>query len=145
MTRRSFDVIDVVEILEHWHAGRSNAHVAASVGVDRGRVRKYVEPAEAAGLFPGGPPLSRAQWVEMVGGWFPELVEAKARSLTWPAIDVHRARIGSTRKVRTTSLGMSFDPQVRHVAHGRERPRRAALVADSVAIVYQRRRGNGQP
>src|SRR3954464_12115866 len=87
------DVIDVVEILEHWHAGRSKSQVAASVGVDRATVRKYVAPAEAAGLTPGGPPLSRAEWSELVTGWFPELVEAKARSLTWPSIDAHRDRI----------------------------------------------------
>jgi hypothetical protein len=93
MARRAFDVIDVVEVLQHWHAGRSKADVAASVGVDRGTVRKYVGPAEAAGLAPGGPPLSRAQWAELVGGWFPELVDAKARSLTYPAINAHRERI----------------------------------------------------
>jgi len=52
-------VIDVVEVLQHWHAGRSKTDVAASVGVDRGTVRKYVASAEAAGLAPGGPPLSR--------------------------------------------------------------------------------------
>jgi len=45
MARRAFDVIDVVEVLQHWHAGRSKADVAASVGVDRGTVRKYVAPA----------------------------------------------------------------------------------------------------
>lgn len=93
MARRAFDVIDVVEVLEHWHAGRSKADVAASVGVDRGTVRKYVAPAEAAGLVPGGPPLSRAEWVELVRGWFPELVDAKARSLTYPMINEHRGRI----------------------------------------------------
>jgi hypothetical protein len=103
MARRQFDVIDVVEILEHWHAGRSKAQVAASVGVDRGTVRKYVSPAEQAGLVPGGPPLSRAQWMELVAGWFPELVDAKARSLTWPMIDVHRDRIGEMLETNTVT------------------------------------------
>jgi transposase len=93
MARRAFDVIDVVEVLQHWHAGRSKADVAASVGVDRGTVRKYVAPAEAAGLAPGGPSLSRVEWVELVRGWFPELVDAKARSLTYPEINAHRDRI----------------------------------------------------
>lgn len=93
MARRAFDVIDVVEVLQHWHAGRSKADVAASVGVDRGTVRKYVAPAEAAGLEPGGPPLSRAEWVELVRGWFPELIDAKARSLTYAEINAHRDRI----------------------------------------------------
>lgn len=42
MARRTFDVIDVVEILQHWYAGRSKTDVAASVGVDRGTVRQGV-------------------------------------------------------------------------------------------------------
>src|SRR5215213_2074272 len=84
MARRTFDVIDVVEVLQHWHAGRSKADVAASVGVDRGTVRKYVAPAEAAGFVPGGPALSRAEWLELVRGWFPELVEAKGAQPHYP-------------------------------------------------------------
>lgn len=76
MARRAFEVIDVVALLQHWHAGRSKAEVAASVGVNRGTVRKYVAAAEAAGLVPGGPPLSRGEWVELVRGWFPELIDA---------------------------------------------------------------------
>ena len=46
-------MIDVTEILEHWHAGRSQAEIAASLGVDRKTVRKYTAPAIAAGLTPG--------------------------------------------------------------------------------------------
>ena len=92
MARRTFDVIDVVEILEHWHAGRSKMAVAASVGVDRETVRRYVAPAEAAGMVPGGPRFSRAEWAELVAGWFPQLVDAKARSLTFPVINEHRER-----------------------------------------------------
>jgi len=103
MARRAFDVIDVVEVLQHWHAGRSKADVAASVGVDRGTVRKYVAPAEAAGLAPGGAPLSRAEWVELVRGWFPELIDAKARSLTYPEINVHRDRIESMLATNTVT------------------------------------------
>ena len=86
-------MIDVVEILQHWHAGRPKAEVAASVGVDRGTVRKYVAPAEAAGIVPGGPALSRAEWLELARGWFPELIDAKARSLTFGVINAHRDRI----------------------------------------------------
>jgi transposase len=103
MARRTFEMIDVVEILEHWHAGRSKSQVAASVGVDRATVRKYVAPAEAAGLVPGGPVLTRAQWVELVAGWFPELAGAKARSLTWPLIDAHRERISEMLKTNTVT------------------------------------------
>ncbi|HET7722461.1 MAG TPA: IS21 family transposase, partial [Acidimicrobiales bacterium] len=86
-------MIDVVEILQHWHAGRSKSQVAASVGVDRSTVAKYVARAEAEGLAPGGETLSRAEWAERVAGWFPELVDAKARSLTFPEINRLRAHV----------------------------------------------------
>jgi hypothetical protein len=93
LVKRSFEVIDVVEILQHWHAGRPKTVVAASVGVDVKTVRKYVAPAEAAGVAPGGPPLSRAEWAALVTGWFPELVDAQARGLTFGEIDRFRAQI----------------------------------------------------
>jgi hypothetical protein len=48
-------VIDVSEILMHWHAGRSKNELAASLGVDRKSLRKYIAPAGAAGITPGGP------------------------------------------------------------------------------------------
>lgn len=93
MARRAFDVIDVVEILQHWYAGRSKTDVAASVGVDRGTVRKYLALAEAEGLEPGGPPIGRTEWIHRVEEWFPELVDAKLRSLTYPEINAYRAVI----------------------------------------------------
>lgn len=98
-------MIDVVEVLQHWHAGRPKSAVASSLGIDDKTVRKYVAPAEAAGMVPApeGPALSRAEWAELVRGWFPELVDAKARSLTWPAIDVHRERIGEMLKTNTVT------------------------------------------
>jgi transposase len=103
MTRRSFDVIDVVEILQHWHAGRPKAQIAVSLGIDRGTIRKYLGPAEAAGLAPGGPPLSRAEWAELVRSWFPELVDAKARSLTFPVINAQRDLVEEMLKTNTVS------------------------------------------
>jgi hypothetical protein len=57
-------VVDVVEILVHWHAGRRIGEVCSSLRVDPKTVRKYTAPAIAAGLAPGGPPLS----VEQMGG-----------------------------------------------------------------------------
>lgn len=76
MASRASDVIDVVEILQHWHAGRARVGIADSLAVDVKTVRKYVAPAEAAGLVPGGPRLSRARWAQLVVCWFPELVDA---------------------------------------------------------------------
>src|SRR3954471_9275359 len=108
MARRGIDVIDVVEILEHWHAGRSKSQVAASVGVDRGTVRKYVGPAEAAGLTPGGAAPARgarAESSELVVGSFPHLVDAKPRSLTWPTNDAPRDRISYMLKTNPVSTG----------------------------------------
>lgn len=103
MARRSFDVIDVVEILQHWHAGRPKSVIASSLGVDAKTVRKYVRPAEAAGLSPGGPALSRDEWAVLVADWWPELVDAKARSLTFGVIDPHRERIGEMLKTNRPS------------------------------------------
>ena len=42
MARRTFDVIDVTEILVHWHAGRSKNEMAQSLGVDRKTLRNRV-------------------------------------------------------------------------------------------------------
>jgi transposase len=103
MARRQFDVIDIVEVLQHWHAGRPKSVVASSLGIDPKTVRKYVAPAEAAGLAPGGPALSRAEWAELVRGWFPELVDGRVRSRVWPAIDAHRSRIGEMLETNTVT------------------------------------------
>jgi len=43
-------MIDIVEILIHWYAGRSQNELAASLGVDRKTLRKYTTPARAAGI-----------------------------------------------------------------------------------------------
>ena len=42
MARRTFQMIDVVEILQHWHAGRPKVVLSASLGIDVKTVRKYV-------------------------------------------------------------------------------------------------------
>ena len=89
MARRTFDVIDVTEILVHWHAGRSKSEMAASLGVDRKTLRKYIAPAEAAGIVPGGPAKSEEEWAGLVRGWFPELADTRLRQVTWPAIAEH--------------------------------------------------------
>ena len=74
-------MIDVVEILQHWHAGRPKLTLSASLGVDPKTVRKYVAAAEAEGIRPGdGLVLDRAGWAVKVTAWFPELVDARARS-----------------------------------------------------------------
>jgi len=83
-------VVDVTEILIHWHAGRSQSEIATSLGVDRKTVKKYVTPAIEAGLVPGGPSKSQGEWAELVRGWFPELADTRLRQVTWPEIDKHR-------------------------------------------------------
>jgi transposase len=89
MARRTFDVIDVAEILVHWHAGRSLNEMAQSLGVDRKTLRKYIAPAGAAGISPGGPARSEQEWHELVREWFPELADTRLRQVTWPAIAAH--------------------------------------------------------
>jgi transposase len=86
MARRTFAMVDVVEILVHWYAGRSKKEVSASLGVDRATVGKYVAPAEAAGMVPGGPPVSEEQWRAKVRGWFPSLADTRLRQPSWSEI-----------------------------------------------------------
>jgi transposase len=80
MARRMFAVVDVVELLRHWQAGDNVSQMARALGLDRKTVRKYVGRAEAAGLAPGGPPFTQAEWAEKVRVWFPELSDPRARS-----------------------------------------------------------------
>jgi hypothetical protein len=89
MARRTFDVIDVTEILVHWHAGRSLNEMSQSLAVDRKTIRKYVAPAVAAGIVPGGPVKSEGEWQDLVREWFPELSDTRLRQVTWPAIGEH--------------------------------------------------------
>jgi len=86
-------VVDVVEILRHWHAGRRIGQVCSSLAVDPKTVRKYTAKATEAGLAPGGPPLSEEQWSALVADWFPEIVDRSLRQVTWPEIEAHRERI----------------------------------------------------
>lgn len=83
-------MVDVTEILVHWRAGRSLSEIAESLGVDRKTIRKYVAPAIAAGLEPGGPAKSDSEWAALVRGWFPSLADTRLRQITWPQIEVHR-------------------------------------------------------
>jgi transposase len=93
MVRRSFVVIDIVEILEHWYAGRPKVVVADSLGVDPKTVRKYVGPAEEAGFVPGGPPVATEEWVTLARSWFPELVVPELRSPTFAECAAHHDAI----------------------------------------------------
>lgn len=97
-------MIDVVEILQHWHAGRPKLVLSASLGVDPKTVRKYVAPAEAEGIRPlDGLVLDRAGWAVKVAQWFPELGDGRARSLTWPVLEGRRELIASMLETNTVA------------------------------------------
>jgi transposase len=102
MARRTFVVVDVTEILIHWHAGRSVNQVAESLGLDRKTVRKYVAPAIEAGLAPGGPTMTQAEWARLVMAWFPHLVDTRLRRTTWPQIAEHHEYIKAHLKSGVT-------------------------------------------
>jgi hypothetical protein len=90
VARRTFDLVDVTEILVHWQAGRSQVELVDSLGVDRKTVNKYLAPAIAAGIEPGDVSRSEQQWRELVREWFPALVDTRFRQTNWPAIEPHR-------------------------------------------------------
>jgi transposase len=104
MARRTFTMVDVTEILEHWYAGRAKVEVARSLGVDAKTVRKYVAAAEAAGLAPGGPPVSAERWLALAREWFPELAGISLRRTSWPEIARHHDRIGELLGVVPVSV-----------------------------------------
>ena len=99
MARRSFDVFDLIELLTHWHAGRSQRQLADSLGIDRKTIAKYLAPAISESLTPGGEPVTEAEWAANVARWLPEVVDPGLRATTWPGIEVHRDRFvtGSRR------------------------------------------------
>ena len=68
-------MVDIVEILIHWSAGRKKAEVARSLGVDRGTVAKYTAKALSEGYGPGGEALS----ARAVGRTRPRLVPRTGR------------------------------------------------------------------
>lgn len=45
MSRRSFDMFDLIELFTHWHAGRSQRQLADSWGIDRKTIACYLAPA----------------------------------------------------------------------------------------------------
>jgi transposase len=103
VARRTFDVIDLIEIYTHWYAGRSQVQIADSLGIDRKTVRKYLAPVEAEGLVPGGPPaMTDTQWRAKAVAWFPQVADAGLRQVTWPAIEVHRDYIDDQLKAGVT-------------------------------------------
>jgi len=93
VARRAIRVVDVIELLQHWHAGRPIGELSSSLRVDPKTIRKYTAPAVAAGLVPGGPPLSVSEWTGLVEGWFPTLVDHRLRQSSWPSIEPYREKV----------------------------------------------------
>jgi transposase len=103
VARRTFDVIDLVEIYVHWFAGRSRVQISESLGIDPKTIRKYLAPVEAEGLVPGGPPvMGEAEWRARALEWFPQVADAGLRQVTWPAIGVHAEFIQKQLKAGVT-------------------------------------------
>lgn len=98
-------MIDVVELYQHWHAGRRVGELSTSLGLDPKTVRKYLAPPIAAGITPGGPPLGAEEWRALAVGWFPELQDRSLRQHTWPAIAAHHDTIKDLiGKVHVTTI-----------------------------------------
>jgi hypothetical protein len=93
MARRTFKVIDVVELYQHWEAGRRMGELSSSLGLDPKTVRKYLAPVLASGMAPGGAPLGAEKWRELAEGWFPGLTDPSVRQSTRPAIAAHHDTI----------------------------------------------------
>ena len=86
MARRVFTARDIVEIFEHWQAGRSIRAIARSLGLDRNTVRKYVRAAEDAGYSPGVR-RSPQEWAEFVRQRFPRVADDRLRGSSFARIE----------------------------------------------------------
>ena len=94
MARRAIRVIDVVELFQHWHAGRRIGELSSSLGVDPKTVRKYIAPAIAAGHRPGRPAAQRrASGRRSSRAGSPSSWTDRSRQTTWPEIEPHHERI----------------------------------------------------
>jgi transposase len=103
LARRTFQVVDITEILVHWHAGRSIGEVARSLSVDRNTVRKYIRPAVEARIAPGGEPISQQRWAELVREWFPELHTTELRHPKFAEIAPYHELIEQMLKTNTVT------------------------------------------
>src|SRR5262249_12035411 len=83
MARRTFTMVDVTEISQAWVGGRPRVGVARGGGVAVKPGRRYVAAAEAAGMVPGGPPVSEEQWRALARGWFPLVAGTGVRQVSW--------------------------------------------------------------
>jgi transposase len=103
LARRTFTVVDITEILVHWHAGRSISEIARSLGVDRNTVRKYTGAAQEAGIQPGEEPISATRWAELVGQWFPQLVSTELQHPRFAEIAPFHELVGEMLKTNTVT------------------------------------------
>jgi transposase len=106
----------LLDILQRWYAGMPKARIAREIAVDRKTVRKYIRIAEAAGMRPGGPPLSDEEWADRAREWYPDVLDTRRRQTTWAAIHPHRDRVAalvgtmstaSAYRVLRTEAGLS--------------------------------------
>jgi hypothetical protein len=103
LARRTFNVVDITEILVHWHAGRSISEIARSLGVDRNTVRKYTAAAQGAGMQPGDQPLDATRWAELVREWFPHLVSTELQHPKFAEIAPYHELIAQMLKTNTVT------------------------------------------
>lgn len=61
-------MFDLIELFTHWHAGRSQRQLAASLGIDRKTIAKHLAPAIAESLTPGEPVTELAWAAQSLGG-----------------------------------------------------------------------------
>jgi len=97
MARRTFSISQIADILDRWQRGDSTSCVAEAVGVDRKTVKKYTDGALAAGIRPGGSPLSLSDWCSLIASQHPTITQPRLRRTTWQELDSHREYIHELR------------------------------------------------
>lgn len=86
------DVVDITEILIHWHAARSKSEMAESLAGGFQRDQQVC----GVGAVPGRAAAGRAEWATRVRQGFLELADARLRQVPWPTVAGHRSCPAST-------------------------------------------------
>ena len=93
---------DIIEICQHWQAGRGFRSIARSLGMDRRTVRKYIRAAIEAGFRQDGQNTPE-EWKAFIKERFPEIIDQTARSGCFGELDKYRDYIAEGLKTNCMS------------------------------------------
>jgi len=117
-------MFDLIELFTHWHAGRSQRQLAESLGIDRKTIAKYLAPAIAESVVPGGEPVTeQGPALRQLGREHGQrmLLDLLLRGVQPPATGVAVSPLRTDDHVRMTALGQPAGQEFLRPAVGTSR------------------------